>query len=286
MNPEKLVIFDYSGTLSLDAVLFARPECLAQQLEESGLSELGVTSLDFFWQEIVNATWTEGSTTEIGYTGVIAKRLRELGLPHDARAGSSGISAAATRFVHSYLSHSTVDRRWQPLLTKLVRHPATCVVVATDHYAEATGCIVQFLEDLAIPARPAGEMFEHPDYDAAIVANSADLGYPKADRRFWDIVRDRLGLATVRQVLCVDDFGYHESERDDYGTLRKVEARQDTTTRLLEEVFAGKITIIPFLIVQDGSGTSPASMDTTAYHDLIDTTTGRIDTWVTEPAES
>jgi hypothetical protein len=27
-------------------------------------------------------------------------------------------------------------------------------------------------------------------------------------------------------------------------------------------------------------------MDTTAYHDLIDTTTGRIDTWLTDPRES
>jgi len=286
MKPEKLVIFDYSGTLSLNAVLFARPEYLAQQLEDSGLAALGVADLDFFWQEIVNATWTEGSTTGIGYAGVIATRLRELGLPNGESADPSKILTAAARFVHSYLSHSMVDRRWQPLLAKLVQHPATCVIIATDHYAEATNYLVQFLQDLAIPARPAGELFERPDHATAVVANSADLGFPKADRHFWEVVRDRLGLATIRQTLCVDDFGYHESERDDYGTLKKVEERQATTTQLLRAVFAGNITIFPFLMPRGTGGTSFPNTTVAAYHALIEETVERIRTWVAEPPES
>ena len=77
--PSSLVIFDYSGTLSLEAPCFGRPENLGPALAESGLSGLGV-SPENFWERIVNPTWEEGSTTAIGYQRLLAARIGALGL--------------------------------------------------------------------------------------------------------------------------------------------------------------------------------------------------------------
>ena len=286
MNLQQLVIFDYSGTLSRDAVLFARPKCLMKHLKESGLFDLGVDSPDFFWREIVNATWEEGSTTGIGYAGIIEKRLRELSPPRRSNASRSDSAAAASRFVECYLRHSTPDRRWQPLLMKLVTHPRTCVIVATDHYAEATGHIINFLEDLKIPAIPARERLTNPTRDVAIVANSADVGSPKADRRFWEILKTQLTLKDVRRVLYVDDFGYNEGEGDDYRSITRVDARKEKTVAILTEVFPGEITALPFLLQRNSSDTpSPERRDEQAYEDLIDRTIQRIENWLQMPHE-
>ena len=57
MLAKKLIIFDYSGTLSLESTLFGRPDYLMKQLKESGLMDLGVTSPTIFWEQIVNPTW-------------------------------------------------------------------------------------------------------------------------------------------------------------------------------------------------------------------------------------
>ena len=75
MAPVKLVIFDYSGTLSLESTLFARPDFLMKQLKESGLANLGIESPETFWGEIVNPTWQRGSTTSVGYKKVIGDRI-------------------------------------------------------------------------------------------------------------------------------------------------------------------------------------------------------------------
>ena len=75
MLPRKLIIFDYSGTLSLESTMFGRPDYLMKQLRESGLADLGVTSPDIFWKEIVNPTWVEGSTTQVGYKKIIEDRI-------------------------------------------------------------------------------------------------------------------------------------------------------------------------------------------------------------------
>lgn len=276
MNFDQLVIFDYSGTLSYEAVLFAQPKYLMKHLKESSLFDHGIDTLDLFWQEIVNATWEEGSTTNIGYVRLIVKRLRELSLPGKLQA-SHDASMAAYRFVHAYFTHSPPDSRWQPLLTKLVSHPRTGVVVATDHYAEATRYIAQFMEDLKIPAKPARELFTDPDIDAAVVANSADIGYPKADLRFWEILKAGLTLKDICRVLYVDDFGYNESEGDDYGSIAKVEARKEKTIAILRNVFPGEITALPFILRRDPSSSNQIDQ---AYEDLIDTTIQQIEEWL------
>ncbi|MBE0555684.1 MAG: hypothetical protein IH628_00495, partial [Proteobacteria bacterium] len=63
-QPDTVLIFDYSGTLSLEMPRFARAENLRRALAETGLAAVGVTGPEIFWDEIVNPTWVEGSTTQ------------------------------------------------------------------------------------------------------------------------------------------------------------------------------------------------------------------------------
>src|SRR5450759_4059502 len=120
-SPEKLVIFDYSGTLSLKAPRFARPENLLSALAESGLARLGVATPETFWGEIVAPTWTGGSTTAIGYKRVMAQRIEALGLAPGV-AGAE-IAATSSRFVDLYLAHSRIDPLWRPMLENLTGNP-------------------------------------------------------------------------------------------------------------------------------------------------------------------
>jgi hypothetical protein len=239
-----LVIFDYSGTLSLEAPRFGQPANLARALAESGLFSLGVTTPEIFWEEIVGPTWIEGSTTAIGYKRVMAERIEALGLAPGA-AGAE-ITAAASRFVDRYLDHSRIDPHWRPLLAKLAGYPGAAVVIATDHYAEATETIIRYLHSWNIPARKAGEAAD-PCF-TLFIANSADIGFWKADRRFWKVLKSRFSPETVRSVLIIDDFGFNEEQGDPYGEWARIEARQEKTFTVLGEVFQAGVEVIPFFL--------------------------------------
>jgi phosphoglycolate phosphatase-like HAD superfamily hydrolase len=240
-----LVIFDYSGTLSLEAPRFGQPASLVRALAESGLFSLGVTTPEIFWEEIVGPTWIEGSTTAIGYKRVMAERIGALGLAPGATVAE--ISAAASRFVDRYLDHSRIDPHWRPLLEKLTGYPGAAVVIATDHYAEATETIIRYLHSWDIPARKAGEEAE-PRLSPLFIANSADIGFWKADRRFWEVLKSRFSLETVRSVLIIDDFGFNEDQGDRYGEWVRIEARQEKTFTVLGEVFQTGVDVIPFFL--------------------------------------
>ncbi len=54
-----MIIFDWSGTLSPEAVRFGEDENLKRELELSGLAALGVATPRTFWKEIVTPTWEE-----------------------------------------------------------------------------------------------------------------------------------------------------------------------------------------------------------------------------------
>ncbi len=246
--PGKMVIFDYSGTLSLEAPRFGRPENLVRALEESGLAALGVSTPEGFWGNIVNPTWIEGSTTATGYARVMAERIVALRLAPDAPI--SEIEAAASRFVAMYLAASRIDPRWRPVLARLGGHPAAVTVVATDHYAEATGKIMECLDSWGIPGRKIGAVEGSPSPSASrfFVANSADLGVWKADRRFWEVLKSRLPLAAVRRILLIDDFGVNEEYGDSYGERAKVLARQEKTIATLEETFGAMVEVAPFYL--------------------------------------
>jgi hypothetical protein len=270
-SPEKMVIFDYSGTLSLEAPHFGRSANLTRALEESGLASLGISTTEVFWEKIVNPTWMKGSTTSIGYRQVMAERIAALRLSPDVRKGE--IEAAASHFVDAYLSASPIDPRWRPILERLNEQIAVMTVIATDHYAEATERITRYLNSWGFPARKAkGD--EKPLIPAAasfFVANSADLGVWKADRHFWEILKFQLPLAAVRQILLIDDFGFNEESEDRYGERAKVMARQEKTNASLGETFQAVVEIAPFYLPEKaGDGEEAGAM-------LIAEATARID---------
>ena len=77
---DKLIIFDFSGTLSLEAARFGRPESLARYLEQSGLANMGVRPADY-WQRIVIPTWQEASTAPHDFATIMAQQVRTLAPP-------------------------------------------------------------------------------------------------------------------------------------------------------------------------------------------------------------
>jgi len=273
---EKLVIIDYSGTLSIEAPDFGCPGKLARALAESGLAAVGVTDADIFWEKIIFPTWDEGSRTTIGYARVIADRIAALHLPQPVRRNESAASCpqsavffsqvaeAAKRFVTMYLDHSRMDPLWRPLLEKLNADPKIVVVIATDHYAEATGAIIRYLSDWGIAATkaeniagkppvfslPSGKHEKRERLNHVIVANSAELGFWKADRRFWEILKVQLP-GRFRSVLIVDDFGFNEAAANGYGTPARVRERRLKTKALLREVFQIRVSTISFFFKKD-----------------------------------
>jgi hypothetical protein len=271
MPPEKMVIFDYSGTLSLEAPRFGRPENLVPALEDSGLAALGVSTPEVFWRDIVNPTWIEGSTTAIGYARIMAGRIVALCLAPDVPI--SEIEAATSRFGAMYLACSRIDPIWRPILTRLNEHPATITVVATDHYAEATGKITDYLNSWGIPAGKIGKGEESPSFPPSkfFIANSADLGVWKTDRRFWEILKSRLPLAGARRILLIDDFGFNEEAEDSYGGRAKVLARQEKTVANLGETFQAAVEVATFLLPEKAGECEKAGVG------LIAETDARID---------
>ncbi|OPY89277.1 MAG: hypothetical protein A4E72_01167 [Syntrophus sp. PtaU1.Bin208] len=255
MNPDKLILFDYSGTLSLQAVLFGQGDSLRSALEQSGLARLGVTP-SRFWEEIVNPTWEEGSTTRTGYRQVMRRCLLEGTGFQKAGTGPgsfSDLEGAVADFVNSYLAASRMEEAWRPLLQGLPNMRDLCTVIATDHYAEATPAILGYLADWSIPALAAKEAFGTAQPAALIVANSADLGAHKDSLSFWQPLKSGLGLHELKDILLVDDFGYNEQADDAYGDRKRVERRQDKTARLLREVFSVEPRIFPFFL-EKGTG--------------------------------
>lgn len=248
MSSDKLIIFDYSGTLSRETALFAAPDDLMKHLSESGLTDFGIDSPAIFWEEIVNPTWTEGSTTSAGYKKVLEERLRTILYQNMSIICCVRISDAVSFFVDSYFNHSRIDRRWESTLRKLYGDPSIRTIIATDHYAEATGYIINFLRNFRIQAVAANEAFSRSLDASFIVANSADLGVHKADPRFWEILKSRLDMGGVRRILIVDDFGCNEQKGDRYAERKQVDVRREKTVRMLEAVFQAEIQVIPFMI--------------------------------------
>jgi hypothetical protein len=270
-TPDTLLIFDYSGTLSLEAPRFARPENLLPALAESGLAALGVTGPEIFWEGIVNPTWVEGSTTQAGYKRVMAERIAALRLAPGASLKE--IAAAASRFVDRYLDHSRIDPRWRPLLVRLSDNRNINVIIATDHYAEATGRIVAELRAWDIPAAKIGttsvcspglgpvdalsptataeqeRAFPRSGRHPFLIANSADVGCWKVDTGFWESLKAILCQDTVKRLLVVDDFGFNEAAGDAYGgEVAKIAGRREQTRATLREVFRVEAEIIPFFL--------------------------------------
>ncbi|MEW6334948.1 MAG: hypothetical protein AB1558_11825 [Thermodesulfobacteriota bacterium] len=246
MPPEKLVIIDYCGTLSLAAPRFGRPDHLTRALDGSGLAALGVSTPEIFWEKIVDPTWIEGSTTSIGYAKVMAGRIASLDLAPGAP--TAAIESAACRFVDLYLAASRIDPHWRPALTGLSGHPAAVTAVSTDHYAEATGMIIGYLDSWGIPARRSGrgKPSASPPASGFLVANSADLGALKESRRFWEILKSQLPPSSVRRILLIDDFGSNEAPGDSYGAHAQVTTRREKVIANIDQTFQAAVDVVPF----------------------------------------
>jgi len=241
----RLVVLDFSGTLSLEAVLFGVPEHLEQELRASGLERLGVTSVAFFWEALVNPTWEEGSTTHRGYTRVLADRLKQILSWQDDHPAAREATAAVERFLSSYLRHSTIDPAWRRSFAAILERDDTDVVVATDHYAEFTGHIVDELRAIDVPAVPA---LQAGPGDHVLVANSADLGCHKATPAFWERLKGARRRAATAIVAVVDDFGLNEQPLDAYAAPAKARKRLDDSVEILRHTYAARVAVFPFFL--------------------------------------
>ena len=248
MSYEKLIIFDYSGTLSLGAVLFGRSDNVMNELNRCGLTDMGVSGPDVFWEEIVAPTWMKGSTTTAGYKEVMKERIREI---TSGAISESRLTESVSCFVDSYLDHSDIDKRWMGLVEKIQHHREIVTVIATDHYAEATGSIIGHCDRLGIKAVPLKTIPSDAGESLFVVANSADIGCHKADIEFWETLRSELKPEKLSRLLIIDDFGFNEQEGDDYGSFQKVKARKSETIGNLQDVFSTVVDAVPFGFEED-----------------------------------
>jgi len=248
IKPQTLAIFDYSGTLSLDAVEFGRPDSLQQHLEKSGLAGIGIDTPDRYWQAVVNPTWPLAGTTAEAFSSIAADCIQKLAGPGTR---PTVIRAAAGKFVEAYLRRSVIDARWRPLLVDIQQCPDTVGLIATDHYAEATAAIGSHLATLGIAVAPTTGAESNDGGAGFIVANSADIGCLKADRRFWLTLQETRLDMPVKKVLLVDDFGSNEPDHSGYAQARRIETRIDATRQALGDVFEVKPQIIHFQAGQD-----------------------------------
>lgn len=237
----KGIIFDYSGTLSIGAVLFSAPGRLTEALRQSGLYDLGVTTPEVFWDRIVNPTWEQGSTTSVGYKQVMARRLSEV-FGHE----SSVAVPAASRFVDDYFEQSTIDPDWRPLLKKLAADPSLKTIVASDHYAEATDVIIGFFSELGVRALSITAAAPVNRNAPFLVANSADIGFHKASEHYWAAVKRSILPERFGRLLIVDDFGANEQQGDSYAGSERVAIRSMRTVDTLKKVFDAQVEVFPF----------------------------------------
>lgn len=258
LEPRAVVLLDFSGTLSLGAVLFARPASLVEALQRSHLWELGVDSLQVFWEEIVNPTWEEGSTTGKGYRRLLCERVRELARRRGIEVDEDELKRRAAAFVAAYLARSAIDPAWGTVLRALASRPSVAAIVATDHYAEATAHIVGELTALGLAAAPA---LSAQGPGVVLVANSADLGAPKASRGFWERLWEALGAPPIARAVIVDDLGANEQPQDSYAAPEMIQRRMAQMVQSVAAVFRTQVAAFPFVLGQE------ADMD--RYHQLI-----------------
>lgn len=252
-----VVVIDYSGTLSRGAVQFAQPARLRRELHRSGLAEFGISEPTVFWEEIVNPTWDIGSTTTQGYAALITRRVAELAGEGGATIDDGACRAAARRFVRSYLLASVIYKEWIPVLTDLAKREEINLVIATDHYAEATPSIRAHLWRTGVEEAPDGPPTA---LRRVTVANSAELGAVKERTEFWQAVFRRISARADGPLVLIDDFGRNEYEGDSYAIPERVLLRRDATVRALSRAAVTAPTIVPFW---------PVSQDRAAWNEEV-----------------
>ena len=151
------------------------------------------------------------------------------------------------------------------------REASAVTVIATDHYAEATGYIVGFLKKMGAGAISLKDVPGATVSPAFVIANSADIGMHKVDPGFWELVGTILKLDAIQSILIIDDFGFNEEAGDSYADRRKVEDRRCKTIDLLKRAFNVPVYAIPFVL---------AGKDEKTCGDLIMQTSLAIERWL------
>lgn len=262
---DKLIIFDFSGTLSLAAARFGQSENLTRSLEQSGLADMGIDEATY-WQQVIAPTWQKASTTARGLSAIMVQQIRNL-----APQGISvtTVEAAVARFVAAYLQASVVSSRWSPTLGAINCHPTAVAVVATDHYPEATTAVIDHLKGLGVSAAPLKSARTADLRRSFLVANSADIGYHKASLLFWQRVRTRLGPIRPEKILIVDDFGANETDRTGYAATDAVSHRKEKTVAVLKQAFDTPVTALPFVVETTGDSKGAYGRRIQAAHRII-----------------
>lgn len=243
-----LVCLDFSGTLSLGAVMFGRKARLEKALRHSGLWKLGIKSTEVFWEELVNPTWEIGSTTTIGYSVLLAQQADQALRARGRYVQAALLEQSAARFVRSYLLASSIHPAWRPTLRYLYSRMDVVLLIATDHYAEATSHIVEQLSQFGLWTGTG-------PHQRVLVANSADIGAHKESAPYWMCVQSLLP-APPQQVILVDDFGANEQPLDAYANPAEVARRQEATTALLQRVFGTAVIVRKFVLAGRQRGLS------------------------------
>lgn len=259
LDPHTLVIFDYSGTLSLGAVDFGRPGQLERHLAASGLAGIGIDTIDRYWQAVVKPTWAIASTTRESFQSLAVARIREMDIPG---AEPRSIESAVAGFIDAYMRHSDIDARWQPLLADIQQRPDVLGLIATDHYAEATNAILSHLAALGIAAATAAVVKGPPGRTAFRVANSADIGSLKADVRFWAALKKTCLPMPLNKIIMVDDFGSNEQDQSGYADTGRIEARLAATCQVVGRTFGREPQVVHYLAGEDPGSTIAATIET------------------------
>ncbi len=255
-----LVIFDFSGTLSLGAVLFGKDKTMRQALKNSGFDALGIDNPETFWNDLVIPTWEEGSTTTRGYCRVLAERAEQLLRSGSNKPDREVINKAAFHFVNAYFSYSLIDPSWGSSFQFLNNSKDTDTVIATDHYAEATGHIIKEIQKMGLKAAPLEQALRQEKF---FIASSADLGFSKTRQEFWNILKQFLCPGFYKKILLIDDFGFNEQE-DFYGGKTKALKRRQKVSSLVENTFTTKPITFSFFLEQasqNGEGLSKSYLD-------------------------
>jgi len=239
---QRLVVLDFSGTLSIAAGRFGQPASIESAVQECGLADQGVDAR-LLWSEIILPSWHETITTRRGYEGVLTDAamtvLSARGRPTDRVA--DGIAA----FTRRYLAANRIAPEWRPWLRRFTTLRVTRVIVATDHAAEATA---QISSDLTVLGVDNAAVAQASATDArCLIANSADLGSRKSGQLFWQKVRHALPARRVTHVIVVDDFGANEHSAHNAITA---ELNNDLT-RQLSAVFGVTPVVLAFALPDD-----------------------------------
>jgi hypothetical protein len=251
MTQRTLLVLDFSGVLSLEAVCFGMPDRLDQALLHSGLWELGVDGARY-WSDVVKPTWEVGSTTRTPYAYLVAQRVQS---PHVA---FDDALRCAEQFVQAYMQASVIDPVWRALFDGLQAAHSITPLIATDHYAEATAHIAQQIAAMgwraaALQTDAAGQVVINEGAPASLpphtvaLANSADLGAHKERALFWSRVRAGLAIEPD-QILVIDDFGANEHLLDFYADPARVTRRQAQTLAAISSAFGAPTHTLPFII--------------------------------------